>query len=102
VSIKPEEMANLISKASQIIGEALEEKSREEPPNWQKLRELLSQKPAEEPRIFPAKVLKDGRVTIPVEWRELLNIREGDILKLQILEIHRKPAATSKTSTKTP
>jgi len=50
--------------------------------------------------VFPAKVLADGRITIPVEWRELLNIKEGDIVKLEILDIV-KPKRSSADSTQT-
>ena len=57
-----------------------------------KLAELVasSREREEEGDVFPAKVLKDGRITIPVEWRELRNIKEGDIVKIKILAIHRK------------
>jgi AbrB family looped-hinge helix DNA binding protein len=35
------------------------------------------------------KVIKDGRITIPQEIRELENIREGDYLKVTIEKIVR-------------
>jgi AbrB family looped-hinge helix DNA binding protein len=41
-----------------------------------------------ERKVFLAKVLADGRITIPVEWRELLKIKEGDIVKMEILEVY--------------
>jgi len=43
-----------------------------------------------EHKVFLAKVLADGRITIPVEWRELLKIKEGDIVKMEILEVYEK------------
>jgi AbrB family looped-hinge helix DNA binding protein len=55
------------------------------------LEAKLQQPEQQERHIFPAKVLKDGRVTIPIEWRELLNIREGDLIKMEILEVVRPP-----------
>lgn len=36
------------------------------------------------------KVIKDGRVTIPQEIRELEKIKEGDFLKLTIEKIARQ------------
>jgi hypothetical protein len=44
----------------------------------------------EEPMVFLAKVLQDGRVTIPIEWRELLKIEEGDIVKMGILQVYKR------------
>jgi hypothetical protein len=41
-----------------------------------------------EQKVFLAKVLADGRITIPVEWRELLKIEEGHIVKMEILEVY--------------
>jgi hypothetical protein len=41
-----------------------------------------------EHKVFLAKVLADGRITIPVEWRELLKIEEGHIVKMEILEVY--------------
>ncbi len=35
------------------------------------------------------KVIKDGRITIPQEIRELENIKEGDFLKVTIEKIER-------------
>jgi AbrB family looped-hinge helix DNA binding protein len=35
------------------------------------------------------KVIKDGRVTIPQEIRELESIKEGDFLKITIEKIER-------------
>jgi len=35
------------------------------------------------------KVIKDGRITIPQEIRELEGIREGDFLKITIEKIER-------------
>jgi len=39
---------------------------------------------------FVAKVIKFGRVTIPQEIRELLGIREGDMVTMEVKKIHRK------------
>jgi AbrB family looped-hinge helix DNA binding protein len=36
------------------------------------------------------KVIKDGRVTIPQEIREIENIREGDFLKITIEKVIRE------------
>jgi AbrB family looped-hinge helix DNA binding protein len=44
---------------------------------------------SKERNIFLAKVLQDGRVTIPVELRELLDIEEGDIVKIEIIETYK-------------
>jgi heterodisulfide reductase subunit C len=49
---------------------------------------LERQKEKEEHKVFLAKVLADGRITIPVEWRELLKIEEGYIVKMEILEVY--------------
>jgi AbrB family looped-hinge helix DNA binding protein len=35
------------------------------------------------------KVIKDGRVTIPQEIRELENIKEGDFLRITLVKIDR-------------
>jgi AbrB family looped-hinge helix DNA binding protein len=35
------------------------------------------------------KVIKDGRITIPQEIRELENIKEGDFLRVTIQKIDR-------------
>ena len=41
------------------------------------------------------KVIKDGRITIPSDIRELEDIKEGDFLKVTIEKIERqKPNAT--------
>jgi len=42
-----------------------------------------------EPHSAIVKVIKDGRITIPQEIRELQNIHEGDYLKVTILKIER-------------
>jgi AbrB family looped-hinge helix DNA binding protein len=36
------------------------------------------------------KVIKDGRITIPQEIRELENIKEGDYLKVSIEKIEKR------------
>ena len=36
------------------------------------------------------KVIKDGRITIPQEIRELENIKEGDYLKVTIERLERQ------------
>lgn len=36
------------------------------------------------------KVIKDGRVTIPSDIRDLENIKEGDYVKITIEKIERK------------
>ncbi len=41
-------------------------------------------------RTFLARVISGGRVTIPEELRELLGIREGDMIELQILKLIKK------------
>jgi AbrB family looped-hinge helix DNA binding protein len=35
------------------------------------------------------KVIKDGRITVPQEIRELENIKEGDFLRITIEKIER-------------
>jgi len=54
-----------------------------------KLKEKALTSLVREGRIFLAKVLKDGRITIPIEWRELLDIEEGDIVKVEILDVYK-------------
>jgi hypothetical protein len=54
----------------------------------QELASTVAQR--EEPMVFLAKVLQDGRVTIPIEWRELLKIEEGDIVKMGILQVYKR------------
>jgi len=39
---------------------------------------------------FISKVISEGRVTIPKRIRELLGIREGDYIKLELIEVKRE------------
>jgi len=39
---------------------------------------------------FIGKVISEGRVTIPKKVRELLEIQEGDYVRLRLLEIAKK------------
>ncbi len=41
------------------------------------------------------KVIKDGRITIPQEIRELENIKEGDFLKITVEKILRSTQVES-------
>jgi len=36
---------------------------------------------------FVAKVLKGGKVTIPVRVRELLGIRNGDYVRMEVIKV---------------
>ena len=40
-----------------------------------------------EEREFKADVIADGRITIPTSLRKKLNIKQGDVLKVQIVEV---------------
>ncbi|MDS0257472.1 hypothetical protein ApAK_07310 [Thermoplasmatales archaeon AK] len=42
-----------------------------------------------EAKIFTAEIQKMGRITIPYEARSFLDIKEGDLLVLEIKEIKR-------------
>jgi AbrB family looped-hinge helix DNA binding protein len=80
-----------------IMGEIFKEFTPEKAEGLRSLFERwleakLQQPEQRERHIFPAKMLKDGRITIPIEWRELLNIKEGDIIKIEILEVVRPPS----------
>ena len=46
------------------------------------------------------KVIKDGRITIPSDIRELEGIKEGDFLKITIEKIEKTTKDTIKHETK--
>ena len=35
-------------------------------------------------------VVGDGKITIPKEIRDLLDIKQGDIIEVKIVRVHRK------------
>lgn len=40
---------------------------------------------------FTRRIYEGGKLTIPKELRELKDIREGDYVRIAILEVHRAP-----------
>lgn len=47
--------------------------------------------------VFVAKVIADGKVTIPLRVRDLLGIRDGDYARVSLVEVIKK---TEKTETR--
>jgi len=45
----------------------------------------------EKPKIFSAKVISLGRITIPEELRIVHSIQEGDIIEFEIRSIQKTP-----------
>ena len=43
-----------------------------------------------EDKIFTAKIVNNGKVTIPIETREVNKISDGDIVTMRIVTINRK------------
>jgi len=43
---------------------------------------------------FKAEVISDGRITIPKTVRELLEVSDGDIVKVSMEKVSRSPGAT--------
>ncbi len=39
---------------------------------------------------FTGMVVGDGKITIPKEIRELLNIKQGDLIEIKIVRVHRR------------
>jgi AbrB family looped-hinge helix DNA binding protein len=48
--------------------------------------------------IATVKVIKDGRVTIPLEIRELADIKIGDYLKITIEKIEKQPSVEGRSA----
>ena len=46
-------------------------------------------------KVFVAKVIHLGRITIPKELREFLGIGEGDFVEMKILGVHKTKEAGS-------
>jgi len=40
--------------------------------------------------IFAARVLRDGKVTIPKRLRELLDVEDGDYVRLSVVEVIKR------------
>lgn len=40
--------------------------------------------------VFVAKVIADGKVTIPLRVRDLLGIRDGDYVRVSLVEVIKK------------
>jgi len=51
------------------------------------------------PYEFTVKVAQRGKITIPHPLRETLNIRDGDIVTVSLLEVARKTSGQEKQET---
>ncbi len=40
--------------------------------------------------VFVARVLAEGRITVPYVFRDLLGLRKGDYVRVRILEVIRR------------
>ncbi len=43
-----------------------------------------------EDKIFTAKIVNNGKITIPIETREVNRISDGDIVTIKIVSINKK------------
>jgi len=41
--------------------------------------------------VFVARVIADGRVTVPQRVRDVLGVKKGDYLRVSIIEVIKKP-----------
>jgi bifunctional DNA-binding transcriptional regulator/antitoxin component of YhaV-PrlF toxin-antitoxin module len=44
------------------------------------------------PKKFTAKILPDGKVTVPVELREVFGLKGGELIEFEIVQIIRMEA----------
>lgn len=40
--------------------------------------------------VFMARVLAEGRITVPYVFRDLLGLRKGDYVRVRVLEVIRR------------
>ena len=43
----------------------------------------------EKPEVFWTRVISDGRITIPDDFRKLWQIEEGDMVQIKIEAVHK-------------